>query len=105
MGDTGSLFLGGAVCGMLFAFDMPLIMILVGIIYIAETLSDVIQVVYFKFTHGKRFFRMAPLHHHFEMGGWERGEARRCFCRDYHPDVRACFYGHYGPLRAVNGEE
>ncbi|SMC41518.1 phospho-N-acetylmuramoyl-pentapeptide-transferase [Papillibacter cinnamivorans] len=70
MGDTGSLFLGGAVCGMLFAFDMPLIMLLVGIIYIAETLSDVIQVAYFKWSHGKRIFRMAPLHHHFEMGGW-----------------------------------
>lgn len=70
MGDTGSLFLGGAVCGMAFALDMPLILILVGVIYIAETLSDIIQVVYFKATHGKRIFRMAPLHHHFEMGGW-----------------------------------
>ena len=70
MGDTGSLFLGGAVCGLAFALDMPLILILVGIIYIAETLSDIIQVVYFKATHGKRIFRMAPLHHHFEMGGW-----------------------------------
>lgn len=70
MGDTGSLFLGGAVCGMAFALDMPLILILVGIIYIAETLSDIIQVTYFKATHGKRIFRMAPLHHHFEMGGW-----------------------------------
>ena len=70
MGDTGSLFLGGAVCGLAFAFDMPLILILVGIVYIAETLSDIIQVVYFKATHGKRIFRMAPLHHHFEMGGW-----------------------------------
>ncbi len=70
MGDTGSLFLGGAVCGMAFALDMPLILILVGIIYIAETLSDIIQVLYFKLTHGKRIFRMAPLHHHFEMGGW-----------------------------------
>lgn len=70
MGDTGSLFLGGAVCGLAFALDMPLILILVGIIYIAETLSDIIQVVYFKATHGKRIFRMAPLHHHLEMGGW-----------------------------------
>lgn len=70
MGDTGSLFLGGAVCGMAFALDMPLILIPVGIIYIAETLSDIIQVVYFKATHGKRIFRMAPLHHHLEMGGW-----------------------------------
>ena len=70
MGDTGSLFLGGAVCGMAFALDMPLILILVGIIYIIETLSDIIQVTYFKATHGKRIFRMAPLHHHLEMGGW-----------------------------------
>lgn len=70
MGDTGSLFLGGMVCGLAFALDMPLILVLVGIIYIAETASDIIQVGYFKMTHGKRIFRMAPLHHHFEMGGW-----------------------------------
>jgi phospho-N-acetylmuramoyl-pentapeptide-transferase len=70
MGDTGSLFLGGMVCGLAFALDMPLILILVGIVYIAETASDIIQVSYFKMTHGKRVFRMAPLHHHFEMGGW-----------------------------------
>lgn len=70
MGDTGSLFLGGAVSAMAFALDMPLILAPVGIIYIAETLSDIIQVAYFKLTHGKRIFRMAPLHHHFEMGGW-----------------------------------
>ena len=77
MGDTGSLFLGGAVCGMAFALDMPLILILVGVIYIAETLSDIIQVAYFKVTHGKRIFRMAPLHHHLEMGGWS--EKKLCF--------------------------
>jgi len=71
MGDTGSLFVGGAVCGLAFAADMPLILILVGIVYIAETLSDIIQVVYFKATHGKRIFKMAPLHHHFEMCGWK----------------------------------
>ena len=70
MGDTGSLFLGGMVCGLAFALDIPLILILVGIIYICETLSDIIQVGYFKITHGKRIFRMAPLHHHLEMGGW-----------------------------------
>lgn len=70
MGDTGSLFLGGAVCGMAFALDMPLVLILIGIIYLLETLSDIIQVTYYKATHGKRIFRMAPLHHHFEMGGW-----------------------------------
>ena len=70
MGDTGSLFLGGAVAALAFAMDMPLILIPVGVIYIAETLSDIIQVTYYKATHGKRIFRMAPLHHHFEMGGW-----------------------------------
>lgn len=70
MGDTGSLFLGGAVCGLAFALDIPLVLILVGIIYILETLSDILQVGYFKLTHGKRIFRMAPLHHHLELGGW-----------------------------------
>lgn len=71
MGDTGSLFLGGAVCGLAFATDMPLVLVLVGIVYIVETLSDIIQVTYFKLTHGKRIFKMAPLHHHFEMCGWK----------------------------------
>ncbi len=71
MGDTGSLFLGGAVCGMAFALDLPLILILVGIIYIVETLSDIIQIVYFKATHGKRIFKMTPIHHAFELRGWK----------------------------------
>lgn len=70
MGDTGSLFLGGAVVATAFAYDMPLILITLGIIYIIETLSDIIQVCYFKATHGKRIFKMAPFHHHLEMGGW-----------------------------------
>jgi phospho-N-acetylmuramoyl-pentapeptide-transferase len=70
MGDTGSLFLGGAVAGMAFAIDLPLILVPVGIIYIVETLSDILQVFYFKLTHGKRIFKMAPIHHHFEMCGW-----------------------------------
>ncbi len=70
MGDTGSLFLGGAVCGMAFALDMPLILVPLGVIYIIEALSDIIQVGYFKLSHGKRVFRMAPFHHHLEMGGW-----------------------------------
>ena len=70
MGDTGSLFLGGAVCGTAFALDMPLVLIMVGIIYIIETLSVIIQVGYFKLTHGKRFFKMAPIHHHYEKCGW-----------------------------------
>ena len=74
MGDTGSLFLGGAVAGLAFAYDMPLVLLLVGIVYICETLSDIIQVAYFKATHGKRIFKMAPLHHHFELCGWSEGK-------------------------------
>ncbi len=70
MGDTGSLFLGGAIAAMAFAYDMPLILITLGIIYIVETLSDIIQIGYFKLSHGKRVFKMAPFHHHLEMGGW-----------------------------------
>lgn len=70
MGDTGSLFLGGAIAALAFAYDMPLILLLVGFVYLCETLSDIIQVAYFKATHGKRIFKMAPLHHHFEMCGW-----------------------------------
>ena len=70
MGDTGSLFLGGAVCGLAFALDIPLILILVGIVYIVETVSVMMQVTYFKLTHGKRIFKMTPIHHHFEMCGW-----------------------------------
>ena len=71
MGDTGSLFLGGAIAALAFAYDMPLILLLVGFVYLCETLSDIIQVAYFKATHGKRIFKMAPLHHHFEMCGWK----------------------------------
>ncbi len=70
MGDTGSLFLGGVVCAMAFALDMPLILILIGLVYIIETLSVILQVGYFKLTKGKRIFKMAPIHHHFEMCGW-----------------------------------
>ena len=71
MGDTGSLFLGGVVCGLAFALNMPLILILVGFVYICETLSVILQVGYFKLTHGKRLFKMSPIHHHFEMCGWK----------------------------------
>jgi len=71
MGDTGSLFLGGVVCALAFALDMPLILILVGFVYIVETLSVILQVLYFKLTHGKRLFKMSPIHHHFEMCGWK----------------------------------
>ena len=70
MGDTGSLFLGGMVCGLAFALNIPMVIPVIGLIYVAEVVSDIIQVVYFKKTGGKRFFRMAPLHHHLELGGW-----------------------------------
>ena len=77
MGDTGSLFLGGMVCGLAFALDIPLIIPVVGLVYVLEVLSDIIQVIYFKKTGGKRFFRMAPLHHHLELGGWSE---TKLFC-------------------------
>ena len=74
MGDTGSLFLGAAVCGLAFALDMPLVLILVGFVYICETLSVILQVTYFKLTHGKRIFKMTPIHHHFELCGWSENK-------------------------------
>ncbi len=70
MGDTGSLFLGGMVCALGFGMDMPILLFPLGIIYIAEILSVVLQVLYFKATGGKRLFKMSPIHHHFEMCGW-----------------------------------
>lgn len=70
MGDTGSLFLGGMVCAIGFGLNLPILILLVGIVYVCEILSDVLQVLYFKATHGKRLFKMAPIHHHFEMCGW-----------------------------------
>ena len=70
MGDTGSLALGGFVAGVAYAMQMPLFIILVGLIYLVEVLSVMIQVSYFKATHGKRIFKMAPIHHHFELCGW-----------------------------------
>lgn len=82
MGDTGSLFLGGAVAALAFAYDMPLVLVTLGIVYIIETLSDIIQVAYFKITHGKRVFKMAPFHHHLEMGGWtgKKWSEKELFC-------------------------
>ena len=70
MGDTGSLFLGGAVVSMALALDLPLILIPVGIIYIIEALSVILQVTYFKMSGGKRLFKMAPIHHHYEIKGF-----------------------------------
>ena len=70
MGDTGSLALGGFVAGAAYVLKMPWIILVVGLIYLVEVLSVMIQVTYFKKTGGKRFFKMAPIHHHFELCGW-----------------------------------
>lgn len=70
MGDTGSLALGGGVVAAAIVLKLELLLLVVGMIYVIEALSVVLQVSYFKLTHGKRIFRMAPIHHHFEMGGW-----------------------------------
>ena len=70
MGDTGSLFLGGVVCGLAFATRMPILLLPLGIVYLCEMFSVILQVGYFKLTHGKRLFKMSPIHHHFEMSGW-----------------------------------
>ena len=70
MGDTGSLALGGFVAGTAYVMQMPLFILIVGLIYLIEVLSVIIQVTYFKATHGKRIFKMAPIHHHFELCGW-----------------------------------
>ncbi|MBQ8278278.1 MAG: phospho-N-acetylmuramoyl-pentapeptide-transferase [Roseburia sp.] len=70
MGDTGSLALGGFVISAAYMMQMPLFIVIVGLIYLVEVLSVMIQVTYFKKTGGKRIFRMAPIHHHFELGGW-----------------------------------
>lgn len=70
MGDTGSLALGGFVVSTAYMMQIPLFILIVGLIYLVEVLSVIIQVTYFKKTGGKRIFRMAPIHHHFELGGW-----------------------------------
>ena len=69
MGDTGSLFLGGMVVALAFGLRRPLLLVFIGIVYVVETLSDIIQIGSVKLT-GKRVFKMAPIHHHFEMSGW-----------------------------------
>lgn len=70
MGDTGSLALGGFVASTALLLKMPLYILIVGAIYLIEVLSVILQVGYFKITHGKRIFKMAPIHHHFEQSGW-----------------------------------
>ena len=74
MGDTGSLFLGAIVMGTLFQMQEPLLLFLVCAVYIFELLSTVLQILYFKVTHGKRLFKMAPIHHHFEKCGWSENK-------------------------------
>ncbi len=69
MGDTGSLFLGGCVVALAFSYNMPILLLCGGIVYLVEGVSVVLQVLYFKLSHGKRLFKMAPIHHHFEMKG------------------------------------
>ena len=94
MGDTGSLFLGGMVCGLAFALDIPLVIPVIGLVYVAEVLSDIIQVTYYKKTH-KRIFRMAPLHHHLEMGGWSE---TNLFCIFSGATLLLCVLGFFGVM-------
>ena len=70
MGDTGSLALGGFVASTALMLRIPLFIVIVGLVYLIEVLSVILQVGYFKITHGKRIFKMAPIHHHFELCGW-----------------------------------
>lgn len=79
MGDTGSLFLGGMICALAFGLNIPMILIFAGIIYVIETLSDIIQIGSYKLRK-KRVFKMAPIHHHFEMSGWSEWKIVIVFC-------------------------
>ncbi|MBQ8684315.1 MAG: phospho-N-acetylmuramoyl-pentapeptide-transferase [Clostridia bacterium] len=74
MGDTGSLFIGGALTALAFGLEQPFMLVPIGILYIAENMSVILQVGYFKLTHGKRLFKMSPLHHHFELCGWSENK-------------------------------
>lgn len=98
MGDTGSLFLGGAVAGLAFACDMPLILLLIGLVYIIETLSVILQVLYFKLSGGKRLFRMAPIHHHFEMCGWGEKKIVLIFAGT---TILLCLLAYFGALAPI----
>lgn len=79
MGDTGSMFLGGMIVALAYAIDTPLIILPFGIIYVIEFGSDIIQIIYYKATGGKRVFKMAPIHHHFEMSGWKETKIVKVF--------------------------
>jgi phospho-N-acetylmuramoyl-pentapeptide-transferase len=91
MGDTGSLALGGFVAAVALMLQMPLFLLVVGIIYVSETMSVIIQVGYFKLTGGKRFFKMAPIHHSFELAGWPETKIVAFF---YVVTAMACLLGY-----------
>ena len=93
MGDTGSLFLGGYVVGLAFLQKNPLLILFFGLVYILETLSVILQVGYFKLTHGKRLFKMSPIHHHFEKCGWSEVKIVSVFSA---VTALACFLGLIG---------
>lgn len=78
MGDTGSLLLGGAIAGIALYLKLPLLLLIIAIVPVLETLSVIIQVTYYKKTK-KRFFKMAPLHHHFELSGWNENKVVSIF--------------------------
>ncbi len=79
MGDTGSLALGGAIAALAVITKLPFFILIIGAVYVVETLSVIIQVAYFKLTGGKRFFKMSPLHHHFELSGWAESKVVSVF--------------------------
>lgn len=79
MGDLGSLAIGGFVTSMAYVMNMPIYIVLFGVIYLMEAVSVIMQVSYFKMTHGKRIFRMSPIHHHFEKGGWSETKVVNVF--------------------------
>ncbi|MBQ2842162.1 MAG: phospho-N-acetylmuramoyl-pentapeptide-transferase [Clostridia bacterium] len=99
MGDTGSMFLGGMIVALSYAIGCPLIVLLSGLIYVVEGASDVIQIIYYKATGGKRIFKMAPIHHHFEMCGWSEKKITLVFTAvnllGGAASVAAMYYGGY----------
>ena len=80
MGDTGSLLLGGTISAMALYLKMPLLLLIIAAVPVLETISVVLQVAYFKMTKGKRLFKMAPIHHHFELSGWKENKVVSVFC-------------------------
>lgn len=79
MGDMGSFFLGGMICSFAYSLDAPWLIVLIGSIYVAEFASDIIQIIYVKTHNGKRLFKMAPIHHHYEMSGWNEKKICKVF--------------------------